>query len=548
MDLAAQLLVCLTAAGLCAGVVRRVPLPLPLVQTVAGTLLAWPLGMDLELDPHAFLLVMIPPLLFIDAWRIPKRDFRRSRAKILLMAFGLVAITVLGVGLLIDWLVPAIPLPVAFAIAAALSPTDAVAVAGMTGRVRVPPRLMTILQGEALFNDAAGLVAMRVAVGAMLTGAFSWGHAVGSFVLVAAGGVAVGVALTWLFARLLKVVLGSRDESEAGARILLLLVLPYAAYLAADHLGLSGIVAAAAGGMVANRFAIIDPHHRATRLQGVAAFHMIELALNGLVFVLLGLQLPLIVREWPTIALDAQLTHAELAADVALVIGALLAIRFAWVWVSLKLTIYRQRARGDVPVAPPLRLMVAMAVAGVRGAVSLAAALTLPLTLTDGSRFPAREVAIFVCAIVIVVWLVGASVGLPLLLRSVVCRPTTRSRRMRGSARSSPRPRSTRSRRCATSRRSPRRSRSPSCTSIARASRTTATSRMSGRRSAARSGSPACARSASGSPGSSRGTRSTRSSTGAASASSISWRSRTPRVASEADGSRGCRRRRRACR
>ncbi|HEY1547144.1 MAG TPA: cation:proton antiporter, partial [Kofleriaceae bacterium] len=180
MDLATQLLLCLTVVAVCAGIVRWVRLPLPVLQTLAGAILAWPIGVHFELDPHAFLLVLIPPLLYIDAWRMPKSDLRANRATILLMAFGLVVITVLIVGVLADYLVPGVPLPVAFAIAAALSPTDAVAVAGITGRVAVPHRLMIILQGEALFNDASGLVAMRVAVVAMLTGAFSWAHAAGS--------------------------------------------------------------------------------------------------------------------------------------------------------------------------------------------------------------------------------------------------------------------------------------------------------------------------------------------------------------------------------
>ena len=423
MDLATQLLVCLTTAGVCAGVVRWAPLPLPVVQTLAGALLAWPLGMHLELDPHAFLLVLIPPLLYIDGWRIPKVEFRRNRTTILMMAFGLVAITVLGVGALASWLVPAIPLPVAFAIAAALSPTDAVAVAGMTGRVAVPPRFMTILQGEALFNDASGLVAMRVAVAAMLTGAFSWAHALGSFAIVAAGGVAIGVALAWLFVRFMRIVLG-HAEGDAGPRILLLIIFPYAAYLAAEHLGLSGILAAVAAGMVANRFEVIDRSHRTTRLQGIAVLHMTEGALNGLVFVLLGLQLPTIVKEVDSIAADAHLSHAGLGAAIGAVIGALAAIRFAWVWVSFQLTLRRARARGAAAQAPSLRLVAATALAGVRGAVTLAAALTLPLTLPDGTRFPAREVAIFVCAVVIVVWLVAASAGLPLLLRTVQLPPS----------------------------------------------------------------------------------------------------------------------------
>ena len=420
MDLASEILVCLTVASLCVGATRLVALPLPLVQTVAGVLLAWPLGMTLELDPHAFLLLLIPPLLFIDGLRMPKREFHHNRGTILLMAFGLVFLTVLVVGLFIDWLVPAIPLPVAFAVAAALSPTDAVAVAGMTGGVSVPPRLMTILQGEALFNDASGLVSMRLAVAALMTGAFSWGSALGLFLLVAIGGVVVGVALAWLFVRLLRLVFGSQDEAAAAPRILLLLVFPYAAYLAAEELELSGILAAVAAGMAANRFDLVDPSHRATRLQGNAVLHMHELALNGLVFVLLGLQLPRIALEAPDIARDAEITASQFAIDIALVFAALLAIRIAWVWVSLRLTMVRARLRGGVAPHLSWRLLLATGVAGVRGAVTLAAALTLPLTLTDGSRFPAREAAILVCAAVIVVWLVVASASLPVLFRGVV--------------------------------------------------------------------------------------------------------------------------------
>jgi monovalent cation/hydrogen antiporter len=414
VDLATQLLLCLTVVAVCAGIVRWVRLPLPVLQTLAGAILAWPIGVHFELDPHAFLLVLIPPLLYIDGWRIPKRDLRANRATILMMAFGLVAITVLVVGVLADYLVPGVPLPVAFAIAAALSPTDAVAVAGITGRVAVPRRLMIILQGEALFNDASGLVAMRVAVAAMLTGAFSWAHALGSFVIVAVGGVAIGVAMAWLLVRFSRLVFG-RDEGDTAPRILMLLLFPYAAYLLAEHFELSGILAAVAAGMVAVRFDSIEAQHRSTRLHMVVVVHMFEGALNGLVFVLLGLQLPTIVKEVDAIAADAGLSHTGLALAIAAVIGGLAAIRFAWVWVSLQLTLHRARAHKR----PSLRLVAALTLAGVRGAVTLAAALTLPLTLVDGSRFPAREVAIFVCAVVIVVWLIVASIGLPLLLRGV---------------------------------------------------------------------------------------------------------------------------------
>jgi monovalent cation/hydrogen antiporter len=407
MDLATQLLLCLTTAALCGGLVRVVPLPLAVVQTFAGAVVALLLGVHIELEPHAFLLVLIPPLLYFDAWRMPKAEFRRNRTTIFLMAFGLVAITVLCVGSLADWLVPAVPRPVAFAIAAALSTTDHLAVGGITGKTPMPPRLATILQGEALFCDATGLVALRFAIAAMITGAFSWPRALGSLVLVSLGGIAVGVVLAWLFVRLLRFVLG-KAEGDVAPRVLLMMLFPYAAYLVAEHFELSGVLAAVAAGMVANRFELIDADHRATRLQSGAVLHMMEDALNGLVFVLLGLQLPTIVKEIDAIAADAQLSHVGLALAIAAVIGALGAIRFAWVWVSFRLSSRRRK--------PALRLVAATALGGVRGAVTLASALSLPIALADGSRFPAREVAIFVCAVVIVVWLIVASIGLPILL------------------------------------------------------------------------------------------------------------------------------------
>lgn len=418
MDLASQLLVCLAVAAGCAGVTRRVRLPLPLVQTVAGAVLAWPLGMDLPLEPHAFLLLLIPPLLYLDGARIPKRAFRENQRTIMMMAFGLVVLTVLSVGLLINHLVEPIPQPVAFAIAAALSPTDAVAVTGMVGRSAVPPRLMTILQGEALFNDASGLVSMRVAVAAMLTGAFSWAHAAGSFFLVAAGGIWVGVGMTWLFVRVLRLLLGTA-EGDTGPRILMMLMFPYAAYLVAEHIHVSGILAAVAAGMMSVRFNVVDRGHRATRLQSAAVNHAVETALNGLVFVLLGLQLPTIIMRIDAVAQEAALSRLALAGTVAAILGALFTVRFAWVWLSLRIGLRRARARGMRITGPRGALITATALAGVRGAVTLAAALTLPLTLNDGSSFPAREVAIFLCAAVIVVWLIAASIGLPLLLRTV---------------------------------------------------------------------------------------------------------------------------------
>lgn len=187
MQSAYTVLILLTLVSLSKLVGRLIPLPLPLVQIAAGALLAWPtLGLHVALDPELFLFLFLPPLLFADGWRIPKRELWRLRGPVVALAVGLVLFTVVGAGYFIHWLMPSIPLPVAFALAAVLSPTDAVAVSAIT-QDRLPTPLMHMLQGEALMNDASGLVTFKFALAAAITGAFSLADASFSFVLVALG-------------------------------------------------------------------------------------------------------------------------------------------------------------------------------------------------------------------------------------------------------------------------------------------------------------------------------------------------------------------------
>lgn len=402
------------------GLRRAVPFPLPLLQMLAGALLAWPLGIHVELEPDTFLLVFIPPLLFIDGWRIPKAEFRRHRRTILFLAFGLVVVSVLAVGFLLHALMPTLPFFVAFGIASALSPTDAVAVAGISGRTRVPPSLMHVLQGEALMNDASGLVCLRVAAAALATGAFSWSRAAGSLALVALGGLVVGGIIAWVVARLQRLVFGLRDDVPE-ARVLLIVTLPYAAYLAAEHLHVSGILAAATAGMVLPRLGMIDVNDRVGRRQSATVLDAVELALNGLIFVLLGLQLPGILAGTPKVAAAAglrswvPLTEAVLVASLGLFVAR---FTLAWLWIR-GLRWVRERNGVKNPKFSK-RIVLAMSLAGVRGAISLAAALILPAVVDgDNGPFPARDVAECIAAGVIIISLVAASVGLPLSLRGV---------------------------------------------------------------------------------------------------------------------------------
>ena len=215
------------------GVVTRVlpfQVPLPLMQIAIGALLAWPtFGLHVEFDPELFLVLFIPPLLFADGWKTPTREFIEHGREILGLALALVVVTVVGIGFLIYWIVPGIPLIPAFALAAVLSPTDAVALSGIVGEGRIPKKIMGILQGEALMNDASGLVSLKFAVAvAMGTMVFTVGGATVEFLKVAIGGVLAGFVVSWSYGRSMRF-LSRWGGDEPATQIVLLFLLPFAA-------------------------------------------------------------------------------------------------------------------------------------------------------------------------------------------------------------------------------------------------------------------------------------------------------------------------------
>ncbi|AHF93849.1 sodium:proton antiporter [Opitutaceae bacterium TAV5] len=426
METVFLVLLFLFMVGISNVLVRFVPLPLPLVQVGVGAgLAALPhYGIHVSLDPELFLLLFIPPLLFSDGWRIPKRELFRERNGVLMLAFGLVFFTVVGAGYFINWLIPVISLPAAFALAAVLSPTDAVAVSAITGRVRVPQRLMHILQGESLLNDASGLVAFKFALAAALTGTFSLKAAATSFVFIAAGGLLVGVVLAFAVGWGRHRIARWRGES-AGTHIILTLLLPFAAYVLAEHLGWSGILAAVAAGITMNYTTFTRDSSLETRIQSAAIWGMLEMSFNGIIFLLLGLQLPGILDKAPQDAIEAGVRSPWVLLWYVLAIGAaLLVLRFLWVWCSLKLTLLRAALkRRKLPPSMGWRLIAATSLAGVRGAVTLAGVLSLPLLMPDGLPFPARNLMLFLATGVILMSLLGASFGLPFLLKNLQMPP-----------------------------------------------------------------------------------------------------------------------------
>lgn len=224
-----------------------VKVPLPLIQIAAGAALAAS-GFQVDFDPHIFLLLFIPPLLFLDGWRIPKDAFFRDMKPILSLAIGLVMVTILGIGLFIHWLIPAITVAAGFALAAILSPTDPVAVSAMTASSPLPSRMAHILEGESLLNDASGLVAFNFAIAAVLTGSFSPGDAVVKFFLMAFGGILSGLVVVWVTGKCNNFLV-RRTREEPAIQILISLLIPFAAYLLAEAFHVSGILAAVAAGI-----------------------------------------------------------------------------------------------------------------------------------------------------------------------------------------------------------------------------------------------------------------------------------------------------------
>ncbi|WP_282263935.1 Na+/H+ antiporter [Stenotrophomonas sp. PS02301] len=393
IEVVLAMLVAVVASGY---LVRVLPLslPLPLVQIGLGAVIAGVFNRGHALEPEMFFLLFLPPLLFLDGWRIPKQGLFRDKGVILELAFGLVVFTVIGAGFLIHWMIPVMPLAVAFALAAIISPTDPVAVSSIASRAPIPKRLMHILEGESLLNDASGLVCFRFAVAAVMTGSFSLATASLTFLWVAVAGLAIGVAVT-LGVSTFQRWLWRRFGEEPGAALLVNLLIPFAAYLLAEEFNASGILSAVAAGITMSYVELSGRVSGSMRVQRAAVWNMLQFSFNGIMFVLLGEQLPGIVeRAIKTVSESGHHSAWWLLVYVVVINLALVLLRLAWVWLSLRWSLLRARHRGEARQGTSWRIVVATSVAGVRGAITLAAA-------------------------VILISLVGASIALPRLLKGL---------------------------------------------------------------------------------------------------------------------------------
>lgn len=401
----------LFALAVIAAIARLTRLPGPLVMIAGGVALSFVPGFErVHLDPEIFFLLFIPPLLYADGWLIPKREFADVMRPVLLLAFGLVLATVVIVGYTIHALIPALPLAAAFALGAIVSPTDAVATASMTARLPLPGRVTAILNGESLINDASGLVAFKFAVAAAATGVFSLGAASAQLAWVSLGGLAVGLACGWAIG-VLRVGLKRVCVDDPTIQTVLSLLSPFAAYLAAEHIGGSGILAVVAAGLYGgwHDARTLSP---ATRQHAWEVWAMLLFVFNGLVFVLLGVTLP------PAIDALARTESPVMLATYAIALWLIVTlIRIAWVYPGTYLpTLLSRRIREREPRRDP-RAVFLVGWAGLRGSVTMAAALSVPVLTVAGTPFPGRDLVIFLAATTILLTLLVNGLSLPLVIR-----------------------------------------------------------------------------------------------------------------------------------
>ncbi|NOU93260.1 Na+/H+ antiporter [Paenibacillus sp. LMG 31456] len=412
MELFITILVLLALIGVSNVINRQLPsVPVPLIQIALGSAITFvPPGFHLELETELFFLLFIAPLLYNDGKHTPRSELWRLRAPILLLAVGLVFVTVFVIGYAIHWMIPTIPLPVAFALAAILSPTDAVAVSALAGKIRLPKSLMHLLEGEALMNDASGLVAFKFALAAAVTGVFSLPKASVSFFIIAIGGLVVGVILASLITGLRFLLRRSGLEDET-MHMLIHILTPFALYLAAEELGVSGILAAVAGGVM-HAVERDQSNKSRPRTHEVSdnTWSVILFLLNGLVFVILGLQIPDVIS---IIFESPEFNNFKVVGYALVIFIMLIVLRFLWTFAfSVGGRIFGGTKNKE---KLSLKILAMTSISGVRGAVTLAGAFSIPLFIDTGDPFPERSLVIFLAAVVILLSLLAASILLPLL-------------------------------------------------------------------------------------------------------------------------------------
>ena len=410
----------LAAVAALAVAAKRLKIPYPIAFVIGGMVLGFSRHLPRpHVDPDLIMLIVVPPLLYSAAWSTDWVEFKRNARPIGLHAVGLVIVTMAAVGVVVHATVPEFTWPLAFTLGAIVSPPDAVAAEAIFERIAVPRRIAAVVSGECLVNDATALVLYRYALAAAVTGTFSLARAGISFVVVAVGGILVGVIVALILEGALRF-WRYRGYGDSVIASVVFLLAPFAAYLPAEELNVSGVLAAVSAGILLSwrSTTFIDPE---TRVLGSSVWRLLTFVLNAFAFLLIGVELPGIV--------EALVPHVRDYALYGLLVSAtVIFVRIAWVFPATYLPRFLSRRLRARDPYPPWQQVAVMSWSGMRGIISLAIALALPYTLGD-QPFPQRSVTIFLTFCVIFATLVFQGLTLRPLIDWLGVAETSRSRR-----------------------------------------------------------------------------------------------------------------------
>lgn len=397
----------LLCAVLLVGIAQRINLPYPIILVLGGTAISFIPGIDnIYFDPNLMLMIFLPPILYYAAFGISFHEFQRNWKNIFSLALGLVALTTIVVGIIFKWLFPQFPWSLAFAFGAIVSPPDAVAVTSILKRFAINTRLITLLEGESLINDASAIVIYKMTLVALLTGSLSFNEGAWSFIHVVVGGVFIGFLTGLLFQEF------SKRFLEPVLGVVFSFTIPYVTYILADLAEVSGVLAVVVNGLIGAR--ILHTHHSSLRrVLGYAVWDIMIILLNCLVFILIGLQIKTIVWE---MSMDQIMLYSGYA---VLMVCAMVVVRMLWVYARAFIVymdaLHRPYSSKRCPEI--LREAAIIGWAGMRGIVSLAVALALPYTFPNGGLLEGRDEVVFMTFVVILITLLIPGLTLPLLIR-----------------------------------------------------------------------------------------------------------------------------------
>jgi Na+/H+ antiporter len=387
---------------------QKLKIAYPIFLVIGGLLISLIPGTpQVGISPDLIFLIFLPPLLYEAAWYTSWPNFWKMRWPIILHGFGLVIVTSAIIAFLSEKLVPRFTLSIGLLLGGIISPPDAVAASSVLKYFKIPKKVKTVLEGESLVNDAASLTVFRFALAAVISGTFVIQKAASAFVMVTVMGIFIGLVIAQIIFYVHK--LFSTTTNIATA---LTLITPYIMYLTAEHFHYSGVLAVVSGGLFLSSRSKEILNHKA-RLQSSGVWHTLAFILNGLIFILIGLQLPSIVNGLKYYSFQEAIRYG------LIISGLIILIRLVWLFCTTYIPIFVSRKFRESPIRPNWKEVFLVGWAGMRGVISLASALAIPVTLADGNEFPERDLVLFISFVVILVTLVLQGLSLPWIIKKL---------------------------------------------------------------------------------------------------------------------------------